>query len=232
MTLTRGVQSAKHWRARVVQLPHVLLQVEVPAEALAADLAGKRFLVVVRVHMESEIIDLVECLVADVALVRLLAAVRQLVILVVALLVKPLAAEFADKRLKIGVYSRVGVQGRATIESLSAGHALVRFLGGVDDLMPAESARLPKTFAADLADERPGARMHRHMSRKVVMRVEHLAAFRTGEGLLFVHGTELTARRRTLLAALILRRHAGETEPRGCLLDSRWGWRALRDGRG
>lgn len=76
MTLTRGVQSAEHRRARVVQLPHVLLQVEVPAEALAAYLAGERFLVVVRVHMESKIVDLVECLVTDVAFVRLLAAMR------------------------------------------------------------------------------------------------------------------------------------------------------------
>lgn len=76
MTLTRGIQSAEYRRARVVELPHVLLQVEVPAEALAAYLAGERFLVVVRVHMESEIVDLVECLIADVALVRLLAAVR------------------------------------------------------------------------------------------------------------------------------------------------------------
>lgn len=142
---------------------------------------------------------------------------------------KSLAAKFADKRLKIGVYSRVGVQGRATIESLSAGHALVRLLGGVDDLMPAESARLSKTFAADFADERPGARMHRHVSRKVVVRVENLAAFRTGEGLLLVYGAELVARCRTLLAALILRRYAGETEPRGGLLNGRWGWRALRD---
>lgn len=204
VTLARGVQSAEHRRACVVQLPHVLLQVEVPAEALAADLAGKRLLVVMRVHMESEIVDLMERLVADVALVRFLAAVRQLVILVVALLVKSLAAEFADKRLKIGVYSRVGVQGRAAIERLSAGHALVRLLGGVNDLVPAESARLPETFAADLADERSGARMHRHMSRKVVVRVEHLAALRTGEGLLFVYGAEFTTRRWALLA-LILR---------------------------
>lgn len=59
-----------------MQLPHVLLQVEVPAEALAAYLAGERFLVVVRVHMESKIVDLVECLVTDVAFVRLLAAMR------------------------------------------------------------------------------------------------------------------------------------------------------------
>lgn len=79
----------------------------------------------------------------------------------------------------------------------------MRFLGSMDDLMPTESARLPKTFAADFADKRPGACMHRHVSRKVVMRVEHLTAFRTGEGFLLVHSAELAAWCRTLLSALI-----------------------------
>lgn len=206
VTLARGVQPVEHRRAGVVQLPHVLLEVEVSAKALAADLAGERLLVVVRVHVEGQVVDLVERLVADVALVRLLAAVRELVILVVALLVEALAAELADERLEIGVDARVGVEGGAAIEGLAARHALVRLLGGVDDLVPAESARLAETLAADLADERPGARVHRHVSRQIVMRVEHLAAFRAGEGLLLVRGAELAARRRALLAALVLRR--------------------------
>jgi len=87
----------------------MLLQVEVPAKALAADFTGERFFVIMRVHMESEIINLMECLVADVALVRLLSAVRQFVIFIVALLMKPFAAKFANKWLKIGMYSRVSV---------------------------------------------------------------------------------------------------------------------------
>lgn len=221
VTLARSVQSVEHWRAGVVQLPHVLLEIEVPAEALTADLAGERLLVVVRVHVKGQIVDLVKGFVADVALVRLLAAVRQLVILVVALLVKALAAELADERLEVGVDARVGVQGGAPVEGLAAGHAFVRLLGGVDDLMSTEGARLPETLAADLADERPGARVHRHVSRQVVVRVEHLAAFRASEGLLLVRGAQVAARRRALLAALVLR---GQAQPRGGLLDRRRGW--------
>lgn len=137
VTLSRSVQSAEHRRTRVMQLPHVLLEVEVPAKALAADLAGERFLVVVRVHVEGQVVDLMEGLVANVALVRLLAAMRKLVILVVALLVKTLAAVLADVRLEIRVYARVGVEGGAAIKGLAAGHAFVRLLGGVDDLVPA-----------------------------------------------------------------------------------------------
>jgi len=107
----------------------------------------------------------------------------------------------------------------------------MRLLSGVNDLMPAEGARLPKTFAADFADEWPGACMYRHVSRKIVMRVEHLTAFWTGKGLLLVHSAKLAARCRTLLPTLILRRHTGKTEPGRGLLNSRWGWRALRDRR-
>lgn len=182
-----------------------------------------------RVHVEGKIIDLMEGLIADITFVRLLAAVRQFVILVVALLVKALAAELADERLEIGVNARVSVEGGAAVERLAAGHALVRFLGGVYDLVPAQGARLPEALTADLADERPGARVHRHMSRQVVVRVEHLPAFRAGESLLLVRGGHIVARRRALLAALILRRHARQAQPRGRLLDCRRRRRALRD---
>ena len=89
----------------------MFLQIEVPAEPFAADLAGERFLVVVRVHVKGEIVDLMERLVADVALVRLFTAVRQLVILVVAFLMEPLAAILAHERLVIGVDTSVRVQG-------------------------------------------------------------------------------------------------------------------------
>lgn len=104
-------------------------------------------------------------LVTDVALVRFFAAVRELVILVVTLLVKTLATVLANERLEIGVYACVGVQCGATVESLAAGHAFVRLLGCVDDLVPAESARLPEALATNLANKRPSARVHRHVSR-------------------------------------------------------------------
>lgn len=69
--------------AVVVQLPDVLLQVKVAAEALPAGVAGEGLLVVVCVHVEGQVVDLVEGLVADGALVLLLSAVGQLVVLVV-----------------------------------------------------------------------------------------------------------------------------------------------------
>src|SRR5277367_2648354 len=62
---------------RFVQLADVFLEIKVPTEALAADPARKGFLVVVRVHVEGQVVDLVEGLVAYRALVGLLAAVRQ-----------------------------------------------------------------------------------------------------------------------------------------------------------
>lgn len=70
-------------KAVVVQLPDVFLQVKVAAEALAAGVAGEGLLVIVRVHVECQVVDLVEGLVADGALVLLLPTVSQLVVLVV-----------------------------------------------------------------------------------------------------------------------------------------------------
>lgn len=66
-----------------MQLPDVFLQVKVPAEALATGGAGEGLLVVVRVHVESQVVHLVERLAADGALKLLLPTVRQLVVLVV-----------------------------------------------------------------------------------------------------------------------------------------------------
>lgn len=92
-----------------MQFAHVLLQVEVPAEPFAAYPAGERLFVVVRVHVEGQVVHLVERLVAHGTLICLFAAVRQLVVLVVAFLVETLAAELARKRFVAGVYARVRV---------------------------------------------------------------------------------------------------------------------------
>ena len=70
-------------RTALVQLAHVLFEVEVAAEAFAAGGASEGLLVVVRVHVEGEVVDLVEGFAADRAFELLLAAVRQLVVLVV-----------------------------------------------------------------------------------------------------------------------------------------------------
>lgn len=51
----------------------------------------------------------------------------------------------------------------------------------VDDFVPAQGAGLAEALPADLADERPGPRVHRHVAGEVVVRVEHLRGKR-GEG--------------------------------------------------
>lgn len=63
----------------------MLFQVKVPAESLAASRAREGLLVIVRVHVERQVVHLVEGLVADVALELFLAAMRQFVVLVVTL---------------------------------------------------------------------------------------------------------------------------------------------------
>lgn len=69
--------------AAFVQLSHMFLEVEVAAEAFAACGAREWLLVVVRVHVEGEVVDLVEGLAADGAFKLLLTAVRQLVVFVI-----------------------------------------------------------------------------------------------------------------------------------------------------
>lgn len=81
----------------------MLLEVEVSAKALAADLAGEWLFVVVGVHVEGEVVDLVEGFRAHSTLISFFTAVRELVILVIALLVEALAAVFADEGLISGV---------------------------------------------------------------------------------------------------------------------------------
>lgn len=215
-----------HQTRHAVQFLHVLLQIEVPAKALAAYLTGERLLVVVRVHVERQIVDLMEGLVAHGAFVFLHAAVRQRVILVISLLMKSLAAELAYVRLEVGVYARMSVQRGTSVEGLAASLTLVRFFGGVDDLVSAESARLAETFAAYLADEGSGARVHGHVSGEIVMSVEDFAADGTGEGLLLVRRAYLVPWSWILLATVTLRdRHS--THLQGSLLNgARW-WRDL-----
>lgn len=207
-----------------MQLSHVFFEIEVSAKALAANLTGERLLVVVSVHVESQIVDLVKRLVTNVALVRLLAAVCELVILVIALLMKTLATELADKRLKISMYARVSVKSRTTIEGLATRHAFVRFFGGVDDFVSAKCARLTETLAANFTDEWPGARVHWHVSSQIIMRIEHFAALRASESLLLVRSAKLASRRRALFTALIFWQHTGQIQSRGGLLNSRRRW--------
>lgn len=135
-------------------------------------------------HVEGKIVHLMEGLVADVALVRFVATVGQLVILVIPLLMESFATEFADEWLVASVNSRVRVEGRRSIECLSACVAFVGLLGGVDYFVAAQCGRLSETFAADLADEWSSSGMNRHVSGQIVVGVEYFATFLAGESLL------------------------------------------------
>lgn len=100
----------------------------------------------------------------------------------------------------------------------------MRLLRRVDDLVPAQGARLAKTLAADLANERPRPRVNRHVSRQIVVRIEHLPAFGAGERFLFVRGAEFVAPwTGTLLLALAVRRDRCPTHLRESFLNGGWG---------
>lgn len=148
----------------VVKLPHVLLEVEIPAEPFSAHFARVWLLVVVRVHMESQIIHLVEGLVANAALVGLFPTVCKLVVLVVAFLVEAFAAIFTHPRFVPGVDSDVCVEGRAAVEGLATCMAFMRFLLRVNDFVATEGAGLSKALPADLTHEGPGSCVNGHVS--------------------------------------------------------------------
>lgn len=93
-----------------MQLSHVFLQIEIPTESFGAYFARVGFLVIVGMHVECEIVDLVEGFVANVTLVCFFSAVRQLMVLVIALLMEPFAAVFANKWLVSSMNSSVSVK--------------------------------------------------------------------------------------------------------------------------
>lgn len=179
----QSVRSAGHvprtfWRRRVdvvVQFTNVFLEIEVAAESLAAGGAGEGLLVVVRVHVERQVVDLVEGLVADGALVLLLPTVCQLVVLVIPFLMETFAAELADEGLVSCVDTHVRVERRAPVECLSALVTLMRLLLCVDNLVPAQSTGLTEAFSAHFTHEGPRARVHGHVSGQVIMCIEYLA---------------------------------------------------------
>lgn len=95
-----------------MELPHVFLEIKISAKTLAAHAARKRLLVVVSVHVERQIVNLVKGLRANRAFVGLFPTVGEFVVLVVAFLVEALSAVFANERLVPGVDASVRVQSR------------------------------------------------------------------------------------------------------------------------
>lgn len=171
--------------AAFMQLPHVFLEIEIPAETFPAYPASERFLVIVGVHVKCKVIDLMECFGAHRALVSFFTAVGEFVVLVVPFLVESLAAEFAHEGFVSRVDPCVGVKGRGSVESLAAGMAFVGFFRSVDYFVSTERGCLSETFSAYFTDEWPRSSVHRHVPGEVVMSVENFAAFSALEALLF-----------------------------------------------
>lgn len=161
----------------------MLLQVEIPTKPFPTRFAGEGLLVVVRVHVKGQVVDLVERFITDDTLERLFPAVGQLVILIVSLLVETFPAVFANEGFVAVVNADVRVQGGRAVERFATGATLVRFFGSVDNLVATKGRRLAKPFPTNFADEGSRPRVDGHVSRQVVVGVEHFAALETGEGL-------------------------------------------------
>ena len=142
----------------------MFFQVKVTAKPLATNVTSERLLLVMRVHVERQIIDLVECFVTYITLVLLLGTMGQFVIFIITFLVKAFAAEFAHVRFVAGVDAHVSVQCGRAVERLSASVTFVRLFVRVDDFVPTQRAGLSESFAADFADEGTRAGVHGHMT--------------------------------------------------------------------
>ena len=94
-----------------MKFPDVFFQVKVPAESLSARFAGERFGIVVCVHVEGQIVDLMESFAAYVAFVRLFSCVSQAMVLVVTFLVEAFAADITDEGFVSSVDADMSVQG-------------------------------------------------------------------------------------------------------------------------
>ena len=159
----------------------MLFEVEIPTESFATFFTCEWLFVVVRVHMKCQIVHLMESFAANVAFKRFLAGVRKAMIFIIPFLVKSFSANVANKWLVAGVYANMSVQRRWSVESFSTNVTLVGFFLRVNDLVPAESAGLPKSFSAYFALERPSSRMYGHVASKIVMRIENFATNFAGE---------------------------------------------------
>lgn len=79
-------------------------------------MTGERFGLIVGVHMECQVVNLMERFATFFTFEALLVAVCQLVILVVAFLVKSFTTELTDEWLVALMYSYVGIQSRASMK--------------------------------------------------------------------------------------------------------------------
>lgn len=159
----------------------MLFEVKIPTESFATFFTCEWLFVVVRVHVKCQIVHLMESFAANVTLEGLLAGVRKAMVFIIAFLVKSFSTNVADKWLVAGMDANVSVQRRWSVESFSTNVTLVGFFLRVNDLVPAKSTGLPKTFSAYFALEGPSSRMYRHVASKIVMRIENFATNFAGE---------------------------------------------------
>lgn len=83
-----------------MKLSHVLLEIKVTTESLAARFASIGLLFVVGMHVKGEIVNLMERFVANCAFICLISAMSQLMILVIAFLVESFTTKLAHVWLK------------------------------------------------------------------------------------------------------------------------------------
>lgn len=106
----------------------MFLQVKVSTKAFGTYIARVRFLIIVRVHMKREIVDLMKCFVTYRTLILFLRAVSKFVVFIVSLLVETFPAKFARERFVVEMNTHVRVQCGATVECFSARGTLVGFI--------------------------------------------------------------------------------------------------------
>lgn len=98
----------------------MFLEIKVPTKAFGTDIARIGFLVVMSMHVKSQVIYLMKSFVTYRTLVLFFSTMGKFVILVVTLLVKAFTAVFTRIWFVVQMNPHMGIQGRAPVESLPA----------------------------------------------------------------------------------------------------------------
>ena len=141
---------------------HVFLQLFVSWKNLFTNSAGQFPVEFVNFQVVFQVGFFVEMASAWLALEWSFPRVYEHVVSQVAFLVEALATFSAHVLLQTAVRPHVHLQRRRSVEVFPAQFALVRLVACVDDLMSTQCTGEPKTFAANIADERSLFRMFRH----------------------------------------------------------------------
>ena len=113
----------------------MFLQVKVSTKSFTTFLTGVRFLLVMCVHMKSQVIDLMKRFSTEMTLKCFHSSVSQTMILIVAFLVETFAAHVTNKWFVTKMNAHVRVQGGGTVKSFTTFFAFVWFVLRMDDFM-------------------------------------------------------------------------------------------------